>query len=61
MTEKKQKLYIMDSNGLPMGYVFMNEDVLYSLDDKVVKQVSKDTTLSQLQETLTKEKTPYIA
>ena len=60
MKENKQKLYIMDSNGIPIGYVFMGGSVLYSIDGKRMKDISQDTTVLELQAVLMKEKTWYI-
>jgi hypothetical protein len=60
MKENKQKLYIMDSNGLPIGYVFMGGSVLYSIDGRKMKEVSQDMTVGELQAIILKERTWYI-
>lgn len=60
MNENKQKLYIIDSNGLPIGYVFMRGNVLYSIDDRVIKEVPDEATIGELKATLLKERTRYI-
>lgn len=60
MKENKQKLYIMDSNGLPIGYVFMGGSILYSIDGRRMKEVSQDMTVGELQAVLLKERTWYI-
>ncbi len=60
MNEKKQKLYIMDSNGLPIGYVFMRGNVLYSIDNRVIKEVQDESTIKELKAALLKERIWYV-
>lgn len=60
MNENKQKLYIIDSNGLPIGYVFMGGSILYSIDGRRMKEISQDMTVGELQAALLKERTWYI-
>ena len=42
MKESKQKLYIMDSNGLPIGYVFMGGNGKVAFPDKTIIQLGPD-------------------
>ncbi|MCJ7630808.1 hypothetical protein MUP77_00170 [Candidatus Bathyarchaeota archaeon] len=60
MSENKQKLYILDSNGLPIGYVFMRGNVLYSIDGRAIKEVPNEATIGELKAALLKEITWYI-
>jgi hypothetical protein len=57
----EQRLYIMDSNGVPLGYVFMGGDILYSMEGKRISEVSEDVTIGELKKILLREKTLYIA
>ena len=51
----------MDSNGVPLGYVFMGGDVLYSMEGKRISEVSEDVTIGELKKILLRERTLYIS
>ena len=57
----EQRLYIMDSNGVPVGYLFMGGNILYSMDGKIVVKVSEEMTIEGLKRILTRGMTQYIA
>jgi hypothetical protein len=56
----EKRLYIMDSNGVPLGYVFMGGDILYSMEGKRISEVSEDVTIEELKKILLRERTLYI-
>jgi hypothetical protein len=58
--EDAQRLYILDSNGVPLGYILMGGDILYSMDDKRVGKVAEDMTIGELKMLLLKGRTKYI-
>ena len=55
-----QKLYILDSNGVPLGYVFMGGRILYSMDGGKVSKVLEDMTIEELRRILIRGRTWYI-
>jgi len=55
------RLYIMDSNGVPLGYVFMGGGILYSMEGKRISEVSEDVTIGELKKILLRERTLYIS
>jgi len=56
-----QRLYILDASGVPLGYVFMGGNVLYSMDGKRVTDISEDITIKELKRILLRRKTWYVA
>jgi len=56
----EQRLYIIDSNGLPIGYLFMGGSTLYAMDGKIVAKVSMAMTIEELKRVLTEGVTQYI-
>jgi len=55
-----QRLYILDSNDVPLGYILMGGDVLYSMDGKRMGKVREDMTIGELKRLLLKGRTKYI-
>lgn len=58
--EDVQKIFILDSNDIPIGYVLMGGNILYSMDDKRVADITKDMTIEELRKILQIERTHYI-
>jgi len=59
--KEERRLYILDSNGAPIGYVFMGGNTLYSMEGKSIRTISGNMTIGELKRILLKGRTWYIA